>query len=121
MAVKSIIKVSKYPLLKSLLRHCSDKTFIKIKWLGRRMPYRLNLCNPRTFNEKLQWIKFYDHNPLYTTLVDKYRMKDYVMERVGPEHVIPLIGAWNSVEEIEWEKLPEQFVLKVNHDCGGGR
>ena len=119
MAEKSIIQASNHPLLKALLRMCSDKTFIKIKWRGRRMPYRLNLKNPRSFNEKLQWIKLYDHNPLYTTLVDKYKVKSYVADRVGSEYVIPLLGAWDSVDDIEWDKLPNQFVIKCSHDCGG--
>lgn len=119
MAEKSIVQASNYPLLKALLRLCSDKMFIKIKWLGRRMPYRLNLKNPRTFNEKLQWIKLYDHDPLYTTLVDKYKVKSYVTERVGADYVIPLLGAWDSVDDIEWDKLADQFVVKCSHDCGG--
>lgn len=119
MAVKSIVQASKYPFLSALLRLCSDKTFIRIKWAGRRMPYKLNLKNPRTFNEKLQWIKLYDHNPLYTTLVDKYKVKQYVIDRIGAEHVIPLLGAWDSVDEIEWDILPDQFVIKCSHDCGG--
>ena len=119
MAEKSIVQASNYPFLKALLRLCSDKMFIKIKWRGRRMPYRLNLKNPRTFNEKLQWIKLYDHNPLYTTLVDKYKVKSYVTERVGANYVIPLLGAWDNVDEIEWDKLPNQFVVKCSHDCGG--
>ena len=83
------------------------------------MPYRLNLKNPQSFNAKLQWIKLYDRNPLYTKLVDKYRVKEYVRECVGNEHVIPLLGVWDNVDEIEWDVLPKQFVLKVNHDCGG--
>ena len=119
MAVKSVIQASKHPWMAALLRMCSDKAFIRLKWAGRRMPYKLNLKNPRTFNEKLQWIKLYDHNPLYTTLVDKYRVKQYVTERVGAEHAIPLLGAWDRVEDIEWEKLPNQFVIKCSHDCGG--
>ena len=119
MAEKSIVQASNYPLLKALLRLCSDKMFIKIKWRGRRMPYRLNMKNPRAFNEKLQWIKLYDHNPLYTTLVDKYKVKSYVTERVGADYVIPLLGAWDSVDDIEWDKLPNKFVVKCSHDCGG--
>ena len=83
------------------------------------MDYELNLDNPRTFNEKLQWIKLYDHNPLYTKLVDKFRAKQYVIEKVGEEHVIPLLGRWDDVNEIEWDKLPNQFVIKCSHDCGG--
>lgn len=119
MAEKAIIQVSKRPVINKLVRLLPDRCFIKLKWYGRKMPYKLNLKNPQTFNEKLQWIKLYDHNPLYTILVDKYRVKKYVEERIGTEHVIPLLGAWDSVEEIEWDKLPDQFVLKVNHDCGG--
>ena len=119
MAVKSIVQASSHPWMKMMLRLCSDKTYFRVKWWARRMPYRLDLKNPQTFNAKLQWIKLYDRNPLYTTLVDKYRVKQYVTERVGADHVIPLLGAWDSVDDIEWEKLPSQFVLKVNHDCGG--
>lgn len=119
MAEKAIIQVSKYPIFNKLVSLLPDKYFIKLKWYGRRMPYKLNLRKPKTYSEKLQWIKLYDRNPLYTTLVDKYRVKAYVEERIGSEHVIPLLGAWDSVDDIEWDKLPEQFVLKVNHDCGG--
>lgn len=119
MADKSIIQASRYPLLAAILRLCPDRLFIKIKWAARRMPYHLNLKNPRSFNEKLQWIKLYDRNPLYTILVDKYKVKQYVSERIGSEHVIPLLGVWKDVESIEWDKLPNQFVLKVSHDCGG--
>lgn len=119
MAEKAVVQVSKYPVINKLVSLLPDKYFIKLKWYGRRMPYKLNLKHPRTYSEKLQWIKLYDHNPLYTTLVDKYRVKEYVEERIGAEHVIPLLGAWDSVDEIEWDKLPNQFVLKVNHDCGG--
>lgn len=119
MAERSFIQKSKHPWLAALLRLCSDKMYMKIKWFARRMPYKLNLKNPQTFNEKLQWIKLYDRNPLYTKLVDKYRVKDYVTEKVGAEYVIPVLSAWDTVEDIDWEKLPNQFVLKVNHDCGG--
>lgn len=119
MAEKAIVQVSKYPVINKMVSLLPDKFFIMLKWYGRRMPYRLNLKEPKSFNEKLQWIKLYDHNPLYTVLVDKYRVKEYVKERIGFDHVIPLIGVWDKVEEIEWDTLPEQFVLKVNHDCGG--
>ena len=79
----------------------------------------LNLSNPVTYNEKIQWLKLYDHNPLYTALVDKYEVKKYVASVIGDQYIIPTIGAWDSVEEIEWDKLPEKFVLKVTHDSGG--
>ena len=119
MAEKAIFQITKHPVLNRLISFLPDRAYIKLKWYGRKMPYRLNLRHPRAFNEKLQWIKLYDHNPLYTTLVDKYRVKQYVEEKIGHEHVIPLLGVWDRVEEIDWETLPDQFVLKVNHDCGG--
>ena len=91
-----------------------------------RMKYRLStgltleLEHPRRFNEKLQWMKLYDHNPLYTEIVDKYRVRQYVAERIGEEHLIPLLGAWDSAEEINFDLLPDQFVLKCNHNSGKG-
>jgi len=80
----------------------------------------LNLDNPQTFNEKLQWLKLHDHNPLYTTLVDKYEVKQYIKEKLGEEYVIPIIGGpWTSVDDINFNELPNQFVLKCTHDSGG--
>lgn len=119
MAVKAIIQVSRYPWMKKVMGWLPDKMYIFAKWYGRRMPYHLNLRNPQTFNEKLQWIKLYDHNPLYTIMVDKYRVKQFVSERIGERYVIPILGVWNKVDDIEWNNLPNQFVIKVNHDCGG--
>lgn len=80
---------------------------------------KLNLNNPKTFNEKLCWQKLYDHNPLYTTLVDKYAVKSYVAQKIGEEYIIPTIGVWDKPEQIDWDKLPDQFVLKTTHDSGG--
>ena len=80
---------------------------------------RLNLDNPVTFNEKLQWLKIHDRNPLYTTLVDKYRVKQWVADRIGAEHVTPTYAMWERAEDIDISGLPERFVLKTNHDCGG--
>ncbi len=78
-----------------------------------------NLKEPVTFNEKLQWLKLHDHNPLYNTLVDKYAVKDWVSQRIGAEYVTRTYGAWESPEQIDLNTLPDQFVLKTNHDCGG--
>lgn len=90
-----------------------------LRWMYRlECGHRLNLKNPQRYNEKLQWLKLYDRNPLYTTLVDKYAVKDYVTKLVGSEHVVPCFGTWNSAEDIVWDKLPNQFVLKTNHDSG---
>ena len=94
-----------------------DETFIRKKFrvmMGRQ----INLENPATFNEKLQWIKLYDRNQIYTTMADKYAVKEYVTVRIGAEHVIPLLGVWNNFDEIDFNKLPEKFVLKCTHDSG---
>lgn len=83
-----------------------------------RMGYSLNLNKPSSFSEKIQWLKIYDRNPLYTILVDKYKVKEFVKERIGSSYIIPTIGVWESCDEIEWEKLPKGFVLKTTHDGG---
>ena len=103
---------------KGLLRWMPDELYLKLVYRA-RVGKKLNLKNPKRFNEKLQWLKLYDRNPLYTTMVDKYKVKSYVSNIIGPEHVIPTIGVWNSPEEVEFDKLPDQFVLKCNHDSGG--
>lgn len=96
----------------------SDKQAIMVFW-DLRMDYPLNLENPQTFNEKLQWMKLYDRKDLYTTLVDKYAVKEYVSQKIGSEYIIPTIGVWNKVKEIDWDNLPQSFVLKCTHDSGG--
>ena len=83
------------------------------------MKKKLDLKNPKTFNEKLQWLKMYDRHPKYVQMVDKYEAKKYVTEKIGPEYIIPTYGVWNSFDEINFEILPNQFVLKCTHDCGG--
>lgn len=83
-----------------------------------KMGYKLNLKNPKTYSEKLMWLKLHDHNPEYTKLVDKYAVKKIVEQKIGSQYVIPTLGVWNRLEDIEWEKLPNRFVLKTTH--GGG-
>ncbi len=85
----------------------------------KRMGYELNLQNPQTYNEKLQWMKLYDHNPLYTKLVDKYEVKEFVSETIGSQYIIPTIAVWDRVCDIDFDMLPNQFVLKCTHDSGG--
>ena len=80
---------------------------------------KLNLDNPQSFNEKLQWLKLYDNQDKYTLLVDKYEVKKYVKDIIGEEYIIPTIGVWDSFEDIDFSKLPNQFVLKTTHDSGG--
>lgn len=79
---------------------------------------KINLDNPQKLTEKQQWMKLYDRQPLYTRLVDKYEAKKWAEPIIGKEHIIPTLGVWNHFEEINFDELPEQFVLKCNHDCG---
>lgn len=95
----------------------SDKFYLSVVW-KKVMGYDLDWEHPKTFNEKLQWLKLHDRNPLYTTLVDKYRVKQWVADMIGEQFVIPTLAVYHSVDEIELEKLPERFVLKCNHDSG---
>ena len=80
--------------------------------------YEPNLDNPKTFNEKLQWLKLYYHDPLMTKCADKYAVREYIKETIGEEYLIPLIGVWDRVEDIDFDLLPNQFVLKVNWGSG---
>lgn len=84
-----------------------------------RTGYPLNLDNPQTYNEKLQWLKLYDRHPEYTEMVDKATAKEYVAKRVGEQYIIPTLGLWDSVDEVDWESLPRQFVIKCTGDSGG--
>ena len=83
------------------------------------MGKKLNLDNPQTFNEKLQWLKLYDRKDVYTVMVDKYEAKKYVTEHIGEEYIIPTLGIWNSFDDIDFDSLPNKFVLKCTHDSGG--
>lgn len=96
----------------------TDKKYLKIKYklkFGRK----LNIKHPKTFNEKLQWLKLYDRNPEYVKMVDKYEVKNYVANLIGEEYIIPTLGVWEKFEDIDFEKLPNKFVLKCTHDSGG--
>lgn len=102
----------KFPFLSS------DKYYLKMKYKN-VFGNTLNLKDPVTFNEKIQWLKLYYKNPLLTKMVDKVEVKRYVADKIGEEYIIPTLGVWNSFDEIEFKKLPNQFVLKTNHDYGG--
>lgn len=80
---------------------------------------KLDLENPQTFSEKIQWLKLNDRNPLYTDMVDKYKVKKWVASKIGDVHVVPTFDMWRTAEEIDISSLPNQFVLKTNHDSGG--
>ena len=96
----------------------SDKLYLQLQFLF-KMGRKLDLSNPKSFNEKIQWLKLYNRDPLYTTLVDKYAVKKWVAERVGEEYIIPTLGVWNDVKDIDFNSLPEQFVLKTTNGSGG--
>jgi hypothetical protein len=83
-----------------------------------KMKKKLNLKDPQTFNEKLQWLKLYDRNPSYIKMVDKIAVKDYIAKVIGPEVVIPTLGIWEHYDNIDFDSLPNQFVLKTNHSGG---
>lgn len=100
------------------LKKMDDERYLRLAYRI-RMRKKLNLKNPQTFNEKLQWLKLYDRKSEYTMMVDKYEVRKYISEKIGEEYLIPLLGVWNSFDEIDFDKLPEQFVLKCTHDSGG--
>ena len=96
----------------------SDEDFLK-KIFPKYMGYPLDLENPKTFSEKLQWLKVNYRNPIQTVMVDKHEAKQFIAERVGEEYIIPTLAVWDSVEDIDFDALPDQFVLKCTHDSGG--
>ena len=104
-------------VVKDKLRWMSDKTFLKIRY-KHLVGKRLNLKNPVTFNEKLQWLKLYDRNPEYKKLVDKYEVREYIKSSIGEEYLIPFLGVWDKFEDIDFGALPDKFVLKCTHDSG---
>ena len=87
-------------------------------WFKLRSGCDLDLENPKTFNEKIQWLKLYDSTPLKTRLADKYEARAWIKEKIGEKYLIPLLGVWDSFDEIDFDKLPEKFVLKTTHGSG---
>lgn len=100
-----------------VFRIIPDEIYLKIKY-RLTMGEKLNLKNPKKFNEKLQWLKIYDRKPEYIMMADKYKVRKYIAEKIGEEYLIPLLGVWDKFEDIDFEKLPNQFVLKPNHTSG---
>lgn len=105
-------------LLKETAPLFPDELFLRLKFYF-VMGEKLDLEHPKTFNQKLQWLKLHDKRAEYTMMVDKIEAKKYVASIIGDEYIIPTLGVYNSVEEIDFEKLPNQFVLKCSHDSGG--
>lgn len=104
--------------LTTLCRFIPDRTYLKMVFRI-KMGKKLDLENPKTFCEKIQWLKLNDRNPEYGKLVDKETVKDIVARKIGAEYIIQTLGAWDTVDEIEWDKLPDRFVLKTTHGGGG--
>lgn len=128
MELKSIVKKiiryasdSNYRILvhagNGIYNYMSDDKFL-VKCFKARLGYPLNLNEPKTFNEKMQWLKLNDRNDKYVMMVDKYLVKDYVAQKIGDEYIIPTIGIWDEPSQIDFEYLPKQFVLKCNHNSG---
>ena len=102
-----------------LYNNLPDEEFLK-KYYRAVFHRELNLNDPKTFNEKLQWLKLYNRKPEYTVMVDKYKVRKYVADTIGEQYLIPLLGVWDDPEDIDFDALPEQFVLKCNHNSGLG-
>lgn len=95
-----------------------DKIYLQMMF-PIRVGYRLNLENPKTYNEKLQWLKLNYRKPIMSQMVDKYAAKEYVAKLIGEEHIIKTLGVWDIFDEIDFDSLPNQFVIKCTHDSGG--
>lgn len=120
-SLKAIIKNPSYVIVlinKSGIRFLNDKTYIKL-FFKMRLGYEPDLEHPKTFNEKLQWLKIHDRKDIYTTMVDKYEVKKYVAETIGKEYIVPTLGVYNKFDDIDFNTLPNQFVIKCTHDSGG--
>ena len=105
-------------LFRKLSRLIPDRIYLQIVYFKHFRRF-VNFNNPKTFNEKIQWLKLNYRNEEYTKLVDKYRVKQYITKLIGEEYVIPTLGVWNNVDDIDFKSLPEKFVLKCNNDSGG--
>lgn len=119
MNYKKILKSQDFRLkLLTLFAWVPDKKMIKVQYKI-KTGKKLDLNNPKSFNEKLQWLKLYDRKDIYTTMVDKYEAKKYVANIIGEEHIIPTLGIYDRFDDIDFESLPNQFVIKCTHDSGG--
>ena len=116
--IKNPLRIIQYGCANGLFNLLSDRIVLKMAYYS-FMHRTLNLDFPRTFNEKLQWLKLYNRNPEYTNMVDKFSVKEHVGRIIGNSHIIPTLGVWDSFDDINFNDLPSQFVLKCTHDSGG--
>ncbi len=117
--IKNPYKIFSALSKKGVFNHLSDEKFIKYQFRAQldRWP---DLIEPQTMNEKLQWLKLNNRRPEYTMMVDKYLVRDFIKEKIGEEYLVPLLGIWDSPEDIDFDTLPDRFVLKCNHNSGLG-
>ena len=116
--IKNLIGKDRMMGLLNCLRFIPDRPYLKLEYrflTGKK----LNLDNPVTYNEKLQYLKLYDRKPVYTQMADKLGMREFVKEKIGDGYTVPLLGVWDKPEDIDFDKLPGSFVLKCNHDSKG--
>jgi len=111
------IAIYNHIIKSGILNWVNDKYFLNLTYLV-HYGHFINWDNPKSFNEKLQWLKIYNRNPEYSKMVDKYEVKKYVANIIGEKYVIPTIGVWDRVEDIPFDTLPEKYVIKCTHDSG---
>lgn len=116
--IKNPFRVFSILAMRGFFNWLEDEQYVKLQFRAQVGKWP-NLKNPETFNEKLQWLKLHDRKPIYTTMVDKYAVKKYVADLIGEEYIIPTLGVWDKFEDIDFDALPNQFVLKCTHDSGG--
>ena len=112
MSIKKILRDS------FISRLIPDKLYLSILYRN-SFGYFMDFKNPKTFNEKLQWLKLYDRKEIYSKMVDKYEVKKYISDIIGEEYIIPTIGVYDKFDDIDFDTLPNQFVIKCTHDSGG--
>lgn len=106
-------------IVQNFFRWLPDKPYLQLLYRF-KMGHRLDLKSPKTFTEKIQWLKLYNRKPEYTLMVDKYAVKKYVADIIGEKYIIPTLGVWDKPEDIDWNALPNEFVLKTTHGGGSG-
>ena len=113
MSSSKILKKIKYAM-----RIIPDRAYIQMYYFAHFKKF-CNLKNPKTYNKKLNWLKLHDKNPIYTRIVDKFEAKEYVKDIIGDQYIIPTLGVWDNFDDIDFDELPQQFVLKCTHDSEG--
>jgi len=112
------MSINIYSLRNEFLKILPDSIFLKMRYRS-RFGKKLDIKNPQTFSEKLQWLKLYNRIPEYSIMVDKYAVKQYVADKIGETYVIPTLGVWENFDDVDFGSLPNQFVMKCTHDSGG--